>query len=562
MLSKPLPLSEILSEEEVAARKRDEDRQRALKERRRPTCVPARSARLRQRRPPRRARPRKKPAPVPNSRRRKSRPRRPSRPPAPCIGPAKTEDKPASRDSQRPPAAPAREADSASKRRGGIKTRGEVGATTGSNWRAPARAAGHGRKTSRTTVHPPGPTTEPIVRGVRARDDHRRRPRPQDGGEGHVDHGKTSLLDYIRRAKVAAGEPAASPSTSAPTTSKPIARHDHLPRHPGPRGLHRDAPAGEGHRHRHPGGRGRRRRDAADAGKRSTTPRRPACRWSVAINKIDKPDANPERVTQELTPRGIPEAYGGDTMFVSEVSAKKGTGHRRSARRHVCCRPKCSNSPRPRHARQGPDHRGPPDKGVARWPPCWSSRHAAQGDVRAGRRPSAASARDAGRNGQTDRRSRSVHPGRNPRPVRMCRRGRRGDRAVADEKKARESRSSASASSATSSSPQQAAKLETHVRSRCEGEVKTLALIIKADVQGSRRRWPERCKSCPPTKSASIVIHGASARSANPTSTWRGPNAVIIGFNHRADAGANASWLRPSASISATTTSSTTPSMR
>lgn len=46
----------------------------------------------------------------------------------------------------------------------------------------------------------------------------------------------------------------------------------------------------------------------------------------VAINKIDKPDANPERVTQELIAESvIPEAYGGDTMFVP-VSAKKGTG--------------------------------------------------------------------------------------------------------------------------------------------------------------------------------------------------------------------------------------------
>ena len=46
----------------------------------------------------------------------------------------------------------------------------------------------------------------------------------------------------------------------------------------------------------------------------------------VAINKIDKPDANPERVKQELVAQEVvPEDWGGDTMFV-EVSAKTGEG--------------------------------------------------------------------------------------------------------------------------------------------------------------------------------------------------------------------------------------------
>src|SRR5690625_2657472 len=46
----------------------------------------------------------------------------------------------------------------------------------------------------------------------------------------------------------------------------------------------------------------------------------------VAINKIDKPEANPDRVRQQLTEYGlVAEEYGGDTMFV-EVAAKPGIG--------------------------------------------------------------------------------------------------------------------------------------------------------------------------------------------------------------------------------------------
>src|SRR5438552_16460353 len=45
----------------------------------------------------------------------------------------------------------------------------------------------------------------------------------------------------------------------------------------------------------------------------------------VALNKMDKPDANPDRVKNSLAERGLdPEAWGGDTIYV-EVSAKKKT---------------------------------------------------------------------------------------------------------------------------------------------------------------------------------------------------------------------------------------------
>ncbi|HEV2430827.1 MAG TPA: translation initiation factor IF-2 [Burkholderiales bacterium] len=355
---------------------------------------------------------------------------------------------------------------------------------------------------------------------------------------GHVDHGKTSLLDFIRRTKVAAGEAGG------------ITQHIGAYHVETPRGVitFLDTPGHEAFTAMR--ARGAKATDivvlvvAADDGVMPQTveainhAKAANVPLVVAMNKIDKHEANPDKVKQELLTHGVvPEEYGGDSPVVP-VSAKTGAGVD-SLLEQVLLQAEVLEL---RAATEAPA------KGVV-----------IEARLDKGRGPVATLLVQSG----TLRRGDIVLTGavygrvramldENGKPVQsagpsipveiqgLSEVPTAGEEAmvIADERKAREIALFRQGKFRdVKLAKQQAAKLENMFEQMGEGEKKVLTLVIKADVQGSQEALVHALTRLATDEVKVTVVHaGVGGITESDVNLAMASRAVIIGFNTRADA--------------------------
>ena len=357
---------------------------------------------------------------------------------------------------------------------------------------------------------------------------------------GHVDHGKTSLLDSIRRAKVASGEAGG------------ITQHIGAYHVETPRGMitFLDTPGHEAFTAMR--ARGAQATDivilvvAADDGVMPQTKEAISHAKSagvplvVAINKIDKPEANPERVKQELVAEGVvPEEYGGDSPFIP-VSAKAGTGID-DLLENVLLQAEVLELKAPKDAAaKGLVIEARLDKGKGPVATILvQSGTLRRGDmilagssfgrVRAMLDENGKPCNDAGPSIPVEIQGLSEVPAAGEEVI-----------AVADERKAREIALFRQGKFRdVKLAKQQAVKLESMFENMGEGsiEAKNLPIIIKADVQGSQEALAQSLQKLSTSEVKVQIVHAAvGGITETDINLAVASKAVVIGFNSRADA--------------------------
>ena len=354
---------------------------------------------------------------------------------------------------------------------------------------------------------------------------------------GHVDHGKTSLLDSIRRAKVAAGEAGG------------ITQHIGAYHVQTPRGVitFLDTPGHEAFTAMR--ARGAKATDivilvvAADDGVMPQTieairhARAANVPIVVAMNKIDKPEANPDRVKQELVAQEVvPEEYGGDSPLVP-VSAKTGEGID-SLLENVLLQAEVLELKAVRDgAAKGLVIEARLDKG--RGPV--ATVLVQSGTLKRGDVVLAGSAFGRVR-AMLDENARPVTEAGPSIPVEiqgLAEVPAAGEEVIVlgDERKAREIALFRQGKFRdVKLAKRQAAKLENMLEQMAEGDVKTLPLIIKADVQGSQEALTHAMLKLGTDEVRITVVHQAvGGITESDVNLATASKAVIIGFNVRAD---------------------------
>ena len=364
---------------------------------------------------------------------------------------------------------------------------------------------------------------------------------------GHVDHGKTSLLDYIRHANVVSGEAGGITqhigAYQVEVHGKPITFLD-TPGHEAFTAMR---------------ARGAMVTDiailvvAADDGIMPQTvesinhAKAAGIPIIVAINKMDKPEANPERIKQQLTEYElVPEEWGGETI-ICPISAKMGTGVDNLLEMVTLTAEMRELRANPDRTAHGAVIEARLDKG--RGPVATllvQNGTLKQGDV-------IIAGMAVGRvRAMTDHKGNKVASAGPSVPVEIIGMGEvpgAGDdfHAVADERMARElvEQRKSEMKNATTGAAKQKVSLEELFSQIQAGEMKDLNVIVKADVQGSAEAVKASLEKISNSEVRVRVIHCAvGAVSESDVMLATTSNAIIVGFNVRPDKNAAESAAR------------------